>query len=101
MLSSLPGPNSFMSSPGCAGFELDKQIGIKKHVLAAQRLYVTKTLIALPAVLADQLLEGAGQADNSPHTGLIYKSTFATSCLWPLAKYVQMSCDVIESTTTF
>jgi len=40
-----------MSSPGCAGFELDKQIGIKKHVLAAQRLYVTKTLIALPAVL--------------------------------------------------
>ena len=53
----------------------------KKHVLAAQRLYVSNTMIVLPAVPAYQLLEGAGQADISSDAGLTHMSYFATSCL--------------------
>jgi len=45
-------------------------------VSAAQRLYATKKLMVLPAVPADQLLEGAGQADNSSDIGLTYMSLF-------------------------
>jgi hypothetical protein len=53
----------------------------KQHVLAAPRLYVTKALIVLPAVSADQLLEGAGLPEISSDTGLTHMSYFATSCL--------------------
>ena len=60
---------------------LTSEMVSKNDVLAAQRLYVTRILIRLPAVPADQLLEGAGQAEVSPDTGLTYMSFCATSCL--------------------
>ena len=60
---------------------LTNELVPKKHVLAALRLYVTKTLIGLPAIPADQLLKGAGQADISSDAGLTHVSYFAFSCL--------------------